>query len=448
MLPNRISGTVKFNTNNDNCATGSAFTNKRVSTTDGTYTYTSYSNTTGDYHILIPNVGNYTTNALTNLNANFSSNPASVIVTSSGSGVDYNNTDFCIGSATNYTDLSVNMFNTNQAIPGTIATYAITYSNNGSTALSGSIQVTYDNGKLTLASASPVQNNATANTFTWNYTNLLPFEYRYINLSLNVLIPPTVNTGDLLNFTVNGNPTAGDSNIANNTFTWNQTVRSSFDPNDKTVIEGTQISLSQASNYLTYVTRFQNTGTANATTVVIKETLDSKLDWNTFEPIDSSHAANIQIRNNNEVTYTFSNIDLAYSAANESASHGWMAYRIKPKNDVVVGDIMSSASAIYFDYNSPIVTNTVSTIVTALSTNDFIKSNFSVYPNPASNYLVIKAETTSNAQYEIIDINGKQLLSDKVESLNPINISILQSGFYFLTVKTSEGKATFKFIKN
>lgn len=448
LLPNRISGKVKYDSNSDNCATGSNFSNRRVSTVAAPYTYATYTNSTGDYHILIPNTGDYTTSALTNLGATFSSNPASVAVTSSGSGIDYNNTDFCISSAAGYTDLRVTMFNVNEAIPGNTATYRIYYSNNGSTSLNGSIQLTYDNGKLALASASPAQDSATANTLTWDYTNLLPFEHRYISLSLNVAIPPTVNTNDLLNFAVSGTPIAGDDVPANNNLSWNQTVRSSFDPNDKTVIEGDVISLSQASNYLTYVTRFQNTGTANATTVVIKDLLDPKLDWDTFEPIASSHPSNIQIQNGNAVIYTFSNIDLAYESSNEPASHGWMVYKIKPKNNVVVGDIISSDSNIYFDYNLPITTNTANTEITALATTDFIKSNFSVFPNPASNYLMIKAEADIDAHYEIIDINGKLLLHDTVQSMNPININALQSGFYFLTINTIQGKATYKFIKN
>lgn len=447
-LPNKISGKVKFNTNNDNCATGSDFSNRRLSTIDGNYSYATYSNTSGDYHILIPNAGSYNTNALTNLNANFSSNPASVAVTSSGSGTDYNNTDFCISSAAGYTDLGVSMFNVNEAQPGFAATYRIYYYNNGSTSLNGSIQLTYNNGKLAFASASPVQNSATANTLTWNYVNLLPFETRYISLSMNVATPPTVNTNDLLNFTVNATPLAGDNVPANNSMTWDQTVRSSFDPNDKTVIEGETISLPEAANYLTYVTRFQNTGTANATTVVVKDFLDAKLDWDTFEPLASSHTSSIQIQNGNAVTYTFSSIDLAYESADEPASHGWLVYRIKPKSNVAVGDIISSDSSIYFDYNLPIITNTATTEITALSTTDFIKSNFSVFPNPASNHLMIKAENDMDANYEIFDINGKLLLNDSVESMNPININQLQNGFYFVNIKTNQGKATYKFIKN
>jgi hypothetical protein len=447
-LPNQIAGNLKFNSNNDNCATGLNFSNKRVSTTDGNYTYSTYTNSTGDFHILIPNTGTYTTSAVTNLNSNFSSTPPSTVTNSSGSGVIFYNGGFCISSATNYTDLYVNMFNVNQAIPGNVATYRIYYKNNGSTNLNGSIQLTYNNAKLTFAGAIPSTSSSTPSTLTWNYTNLLPFEERYIDLSLNVLIPPTVNVNDLLAFTVVANPTAGDNVPLNNTMTWNQLVRSSFDPNDKTVIEGATISTTQATNYLTYVTRFQNTGTANATTVVIKETLDPKLDWNTFEPIASSHTSNIQIKNGNQVTYTFSNIDLPYEAANEAGSHGWMTYRIKPKSNVVIGDIMSSKSDIYFDYNAPIITNTVATQVTALGTTDFIKNNFKVYPNPAANYLVIEANASMEAQYQISDVNGKLLLSDTIESLKPIDITTLQSGFYLVNIITNQGKATYKLIKN
>lgn len=449
LLPNKISGNVKFNTNNDNCTTGTNFSNRRVSAVSGNLTYTSFTNTNGDYQILIPNTGNYTTSALTNLNPNFSSNPISYATVSSGSGIDYNNNDFCIGSAANFTDLTVNMFNINQAIPGNTATYRIVYSNHGSTNLTGSIQLTFDNGKLTFGNSTPAQNSTTANTVTWNYTNLMPFEYRYINLTFTVGIPPTVNMNDLLPFTVVANPISGDNNTANNIFSWNQIVRSSYDPNDKTVIQGATITPAQGNDYLVYVTRFQNSGTANATTVVIKETLDANLDWNTFEPIASSHTANIQLRNGNDLTYTFPNINLPYESANAQASQGWMSYKIKPKANFAVGEMASSESDIYFDYNPPINTNTVSTEMVALEVVENIRDNFTLYPNPASgDYLTIKTEVPMNALYDIYDVNGKLLLKGSVQNLVPIDIHTFQTGFYFVNITTNSGKVTYKLIKN
>ncbi|MBL7886809.1 MAG: T9SS type A sorting domain-containing protein [Flavobacterium sp.] len=447
LLPNAISGNVKFNANNDNCVTGVNYSGRRITTTSGSYSYTSYTNSSGNYSILIPNTGTYSTSANENLNANLTSNPSSVSVVSSGENIDYNNTNFCLSATTNYTDLSVTLIPVGQARPGFATSYIIRLSNYGTTSLNGTVVLTYENGKMTFNSASPTINTSTANTLTWNYSNLLPYQHQSINLTFTVAAPPTVNTGDTLAFTLVGNPIAGDNVPANNTFTLSQPVFSSYDPNDKTVLEGSSITLPQASRYLHYLTRFQNTGTANATTVVLKETLDAKLDWTTFEPMSSSHSYNVQIRNGNELTVTYSNIDLAFSSANEPASHGYFAYRIKPKNTVVVGDSFSSDAKIYFDYNPFIQTNTVTTTINALSTSDFEKNNFAVYPNPTSSFVTISSELSVDATFEISDINGKLLVNGKVENNSEIDISQLQSGFYLISINSDYQKQTFKIIK-
>lgn len=447
LLPNSISGNVKFNANNDNCATGVNYPLRRVTTTSSSISYTSYTNSSGNYSILIPNAGLYSTSANENLNANLTSNPSSVSVVSSGENQNYNNTNFCISSATNYADLMVVLIPNGQARPGFATNYTIMLRNDGSTSLNGTIVLTYENGKMTFNSASPTTNASTVNSLTWNYSNLLPFEYQFIYLTFTVAAPPTVNTGDTLAFTLVGNPIAGDAVPANNTFALTQPVFSSYDPNDKTVLEGSSITLPQASRYLHYLTRFQNTGTANATTVVLKETLDAKLDWTTFEPLSSSHNYNVQIRNGNELTVTYSNIDLAYSSANEPASHGYFAYRIKPKNTVVVGNSFSSDAKIYFDYNPFIQTNSVTTTINALSTSDFEKNNFAVYPNPANNFITISSELSIDATYEISDFNGKLLSRGKVENNREIDISQLQTGFYLISISSDNQKQTFKIIK-
>jgi hypothetical protein len=446
LLPNSISGNVKFNANNDACATGINYPSRRITTTSGSYSYSSYTNTLGNYSILIPNSGTYNTNANENLNANLNSNPSSISVVSSGENQNYN-ANFCISSTTNYADLSVVLLPIDQARPGFATNYKIGFVNRGSTNLNGTIVLNYENGKMSFTSSSPATNASTANSLTWNYSNLLPFEVRYINLIFTIAPPPTVNTGDNLAFTLVGNPIAGDAVPADNTFALAQPVFSSFDPNDKTVLEGSSITLPQAARYLHYLTRFQNTGTANATTVVLKETLDAKLDWATFEPLSSSHNYNVQIRNGNELTITYSNINLAYSSANEPASHGYFAYRIKPKSNVVVGDSFSSDAKIYFDYNPYIQTNTVTTTINALSTSDFEKNNFAVYPNPASNHITISSELSIDATYEISDINGKLLSIGKVENNREIDISQFQSGFYLISVASEYQKQAFKIIK-
>ena len=74
-----------------------------------------------------------------------------------------------------------------------------------------------------------------------------------------------------------------------------------------------------------------------------------------------------------------------------------------------------------------------------------ISNNLNVYPNPAKNELTINA----NEQIQtitIIDVTGKTVQSF-VNPNNTINVSALNNGIYFLTVKTKNGISYTRFIK-
>ena len=74
-----------------------------------------------------------------------------------------------------------------------------------------------------------------------------------------------------------------------------QTVVNSFDPNDKLITQGEQIPDEKIDEYLDYKIRFQNVGTANAINVVVTDTISDKLDWTTFQPINSSHNYRLEL---------------------------------------------------------------------------------------------------------------------------------------------------------
>ena len=406
-----------------------------------------FTHDTGDYQNYIPNSGSYSTVATTSLNANFSSNPVWATVISSGEDVNYDNTDFCIGSATGYTNLSVALVTLDHPRPGFAAHYRLYFTNNGSTTLSGDMTLVFDTAKASFAVSTPTQTTFVANTITWAYTNLIPFEKRYIDLTLNILTPPAANDGDILHLSLTGTPLAGDAFLADNSKMIDQNIVNAFDPNDKTVLEGAFIEPIQTGNYLHYLTRFQNTGSASATTVVLKETLDPDLDWNTFEPIGASHDYGIQIVNGNELTATFPNINLPHSDANEPASHGWMMYRIKPKTGFTYGDLANSKTDIYFDFNLPITTNEVGTQLAPLAVKGFAQNDFVIYPNPAQNYFMIKSNVTQNGTYEVCDARGRILKSGVVKNDTQVDVSEFQNGCYFVTVESGKAKSTYKIIK-
>src|SRR5690606_30204937 len=89
--------------------------------------------------------------------------------------------------------------------------------------------------------------------------------------------------------------------------------------------------------------------------------------------------------NGNKVEFIFENINLPFD---DATNDGYVAFKIKTKPTLVLGDTFTNSANIYFDYNFPIVTDPASTTVAALNTDDFnFGSYFTVYPNPTKDIL-------------------------------------------------------------
>jgi hypothetical protein len=111
-------------------------------------------------------------------------------------------------------------------------------------------------------------------------------------------------------------------------------------------------------DWFTYTIHFQNTGTAAAINIQLRDTLDSQLDEASFEVLSHSHS-NVISLSNNLLTVDFPNIYLPDSTTNEPGSKGFIQYRIKPKTRLTSAATVTNTAAIYFDFNAAIVTNTV-----------------------------------------------------------------------------------------
>ena len=82
-----------------------------------------------------------------------------------------------------------------------------------------------------------------------------------------------------------------------------------------------------------------------------------------------------------------------------------------------------------------------------LGGDDVEKLELRIYPNPASETLVVLSENSIITNYRIIDLQGKLIVSE-VLSNNMIPVSGLQSGIYFLQLTDSENNIQLlKFIK-
>ena len=85
-----------------------------------------------------------------------------------------------------------------------------------------------------------------------------------------------------------------------------------------------------------------------------------------------------------------------------------------------------------------------------MSTNDILSSKFSVYPNPANNvWNITSGDALQVNSVKITDINGRVVLNNSFSSTDSaqINVSNLATGMYVVSITSTEGVATKKFMK-
>jgi len=415
---NFIEGAVTYDANDNNCGTGAVpLNNYLINANNGTSNFANTTDETGAYSIKVSE-GNYTTQVL-GLPPYYDTTPATA--SSTFVGFDQTDTaDFCVQANTTANDLTVSIFPVTEARPGFEAEYEIIYENVGTTTLTGEVTVAFSDVQVDFVSATPAPNNQTSNSLTFNVGSLTPFQQESIFATFLLEQPPVNQSGQLLPYTVTINPTAGDATPEDNEFYFPQIIVNSFDPNDKTCIQGNQVLFADADNYLHYIVRFQNLGTASAINVRVVDVLDELLDFSTFRVLSASHEMRTTL-NDGQIDFIFDNINLP--AENNRAD-------------------------IYFDFNAPVLTNTTSTtFVDVLGIEEVSALDIVVFPNPASTRINIQSSSTIEA-VEIWNTLGQQLNTLQISAnKKQIDISALASGLYFMKISTGDGEGVFRIVK-
>ena len=357
--------------------------------------------------------------------------------------------NFCIHATGVHPDLGVIILPTTIARPNFDATYKILIHNKGTQAQSGSIHLSYDDAVLDFVSSNPSILSQSAGLLVFDFDALQPFASKEIFVTFNVNSPtetPAVNSGDILHYTA-AIITATDETPVDNVFELNQTVVNALDPNDKTCLEGTTITPEMVGKEVHYMIRFENTGTANAENIVVKDMIDTtKFDINSLIPIDGSAPFTTRI-NGNKVEFIFENINLPFDDAHND---GYVAFKIKTKPSLVLGNTFSNTASIYFDYNFPIVTNTATTTVALLAVHDFaFEDYFRIYPNPAKSILNISVKQSIDiSSISIYNVLGQLVLViPNAQQIAAIDVSNLKTGNYFIKIISDKGSSNAKFIK-
>lgn len=194
-------------------------------------------------------------------------------------------------------------------------------------------------------------------TLIWSFSDVVPGQ------SQNVLVYLDMPDETFVDFTQDYSLLASGTNVSPDTTAISGTLRCAIDPNDKLVRPNRPES--GAANYtlfeetLTYTIRFQNTGNDTAFTVRIEDQLSDDLDWDTFKPLRASHAYTTHLKPSGLATFLFEDIMLPDSATNQVGSNGFVTFEIKSRLGIEELTAVENTAGIFFDFNQPIITNTV-----------------------------------------------------------------------------------------
>jgi uncharacterized repeat protein (TIGR01451 family) len=433
-----ILGGVKFDENRNGCDSKDLnVPNLKYEITEGTISEVLFGNESGNYSIRVQE-GLHTIIPSLEKAQFFNITPTSKTITFPNTS-DTIIQNFCITPKLDLRQIDITIIPlTPPARPGFNTKYKVIITNKGNQRESGTLNFRYNEALLDYVNADTIPKTKGNGLVAWDFKDLLPFETRSYTVTLKVNKPtdsPAVNAGDVLLLT---------ASILDNIFILENTVVGSYDPNDKTCLEGDKITPNLIDKFVHYLIRFENTGTYAAENVVVKDSIDTSIfDINSLQITDASHRSFTRI-NDNVVEFIFEDIQLPFDDANND---GYIAFKIKTKPTLKVGNVLKNKANIYFDYNFPIITNEAKTVIanTVNTHNIQADDEISIYPNPAADFFRIDTDAKVS-KVDIYDLSGR-ILQSSISVENQVDIKGLNEGTYIVKVYSERGVRVGKMVK-
>ena len=276
----------------------------------------------------------------------------------------------------------------------------------------------------------------------WSLPALGP--YGAVTYSFTANVPADIGLlGTVLNYGVTVTNTISEANTANNTALHDVTITASYDPNDKLGRTSSgasdQYYFLDADDHIDYTVRFQNTGTAAAETVVIRDVIDTDLELTSIEILGASHPFTPSFGEGRELVFTFADIDLPDSTSDLLGSQGFISYRMKPVNTIAAGTLIENTANIYFDFNPPVIT-APSVLVAEFSTGseDRNTQKLRIAPNPASDQLTVwhLTENMIGGNLRVVGVDGRAVVNTPITNDRMVlDLSTFSAGLYVLQVR-------------
>ncbi len=217
------------------------------------------------------------------------------------------------------------------------------------------------------------------------------------------------------------------------------------DPNDISVTPrgfGGRGIVQAEDSTLTYTIRFQNVGSAAARDVVILDTLDSDLDVSTIYFGASSHDYYVNILEGNILEFRFEGIELPGKDVDEEGSQGVVKYAVNVNRFLPVDTEIKNRAAIYFDFNKPVITNTVLNTIGQTATGVGALVNFDPLEvrQVGNNIFAVDRNDSSESHLTVYSILGNKILEQTIRSEEQVKIdlSAQPTGCYLLSVHSDD----------
>lgn len=203
---------------------------------------------------------------------------------------------------------------------------------------------------------------------------------------------------------------------------------------------------------VTYFIRFQNPGDDTVFQVILRDTLDPRLDINTFTMIDCSHTCQLVRDGSNVIRWFFDDIFLPDETSAGPESVGYVIFSIQPKPFLAPGQTILNRACATFDQVETVCTNEAIIRIEYDPANldePGMERSLKIVPNPNYGSFEVRPVHDSGNQpvaslsteWWISDITGRIVWDGRAENPAAVGNQVLLErpapGLYLLWVKES-----------
>jgi hypothetical protein len=277
---------------------------------------------------------------------------------------------------------------------------------------------------LQFISSQPTLSSRTGNEINFQLNNIYPFKSEIVEI--DVVYPVSkYSAGQYITHRARIEvPFSEDT--TDNSDSIVQKLVYSYDPNEKhSFPEGV---ITNGLTSIRYHIDFQNLGNDDAYKVTVVDTLNVKMPVYEFRMLWASHPYKVTVSGKNVVTWEFNNINLRPKSVDEAKSKGFVIFEAKVKGNLRQGDSIRNRAHIYFDYNSPVITN----FSVILRDDDHIglptpvfSGSFTLYPNPSNGIVYLSSSRGGIREVSIYDSRGALIRTVSIEEGSPASFPTL-----------------------